>query len=121
MALELNIAEQARMQVAQSAETMATTVFWKMLMKALAVDEANVLAELDKYLATESHPDREEVMTLCLKWHARRAHRRLLEDNVSQARDFRKVLRDQVLQQFMDNPEQPVSEEVAGILLESEM
>jgi hypothetical protein len=100
---------------------MATTAFWKALTGAMKVHEANALAELDKYLDEEPHPDREEVMTLCLKWHARRAYRRLIVDNVEQALKYPALLRDQVLRQFMEDPEQPVSDDVRGMLLESEM
>ena len=98
MALSLSSTE-----LADSAERMASTEFWKQLMRILADDEANALIALERYLENEEHPDREEVMTLCLRWHARRVHRLLLLKNVQEARDYK-----------TDNQESEVGEQVYG-------
>lgn len=97
--------EQIHRLMVESATTMASTDYWKLLVKVLVNDEMNCLISLDNYLWEQAHPDREEVMTLCLKWHAIRRQRRLLLDNVREAR-----------LKFV--PEPPSSEEVETILKE---
>ena len=117
--MELNNQEKFWLELAASAEAMAGTDFWKRLVKAMAAHEANALVQLEQYLEKEEHPDREEVMTLCLKWDARRSFRRLLLANVEEAKSYRGRMKDQIMQQYMTNPEQPVSDEVAALMMET--
>lgn len=61
---------------------MAGTDCWKLLISEMEEYENRALERLGAYLADEVHPDREEVMTMCLKWHALRVHRNFLVGNV---------------------------------------
>lgn len=79
MAREINShSDQINMQLAESAKMVADSLIWKEVRSAIVNSEANCLIRLHNYLIDAEHPDREEVITLCLKWHAYRAIRRLL-------------------------------------------
>lgn len=93
-----NSLEQDALRKAESAETMASTDFWQELMGKLAGDEANCLLQLDDYLINELHPDREEVITLCLKWHAVRRHRLRMLDEVERARQMKTAFEESQLE-----------------------
>lgn len=87
--------EQVALRKAESAETMASTDAWKELMGQLAGDEASCLLRLYDYLIHEQHPDREEVITLCLDWKAVRQQRTRMEEKVEQARQLKRVLKEE--------------------------
>lgn len=91
--------------MAESAKTMAATDYWKLLKKVLLNDEFNSLVVLENYITSQEHPDREEIVSLCLKWYAQRRQRRLLLDNVEEAR-------------LVLTPEPPLSEEAEAVLQE---
>jgi hypothetical protein len=97
--------DQAQLFEAQSAETMAGTAYWKTLMGELAEEEAGALRSLADYLKHEPHPDREEVMTLCLKWFAAHDMRLSILRKVANVISFKSALK-KVLQQYIDEQEQ---------------
>jgi hypothetical protein len=101
----LTAEDQARVFEAQSAETMAGTAYWKTLMRELAEEEARALRSLADYLKHEPHPDREEVMTLCLKWFAAHDLRLNILRKVTNVISFKSALK-KVLQQYIDEQEQ---------------
>lgn len=96
--------EQIHRQMAESAMTMVSTDYWKLLTKVLVNDEMNLLVRLENYLA-EGAPDRDKAMMLCALWYAQRRQRRLLLANAYEAR-------------LKYAPEPPSSEEVESILKE---
>ena len=67
--------DQQIFQMADSATTMAATDFWKHLVALMVEQEADTLGRLYQYFKSEAHPDREEVMTLTLRWFAVKYHR----------------------------------------------
>jgi hypothetical protein len=101
----LSSEDQAQLFEAQSAETMAGTAYWKSLMRELAEEEAKSLRNLADYLKHEPHPDREEVMTLCLKWFASHDMRINILRKVANVISFKSALK-KVLQQYIDEQEQ---------------
>lgn len=92
--------EQVALRKAESVETMASTDAWKDLMGKLAGDEATWLIKLYDYLSNEQHPDREEVITLCLKWHSIRQIRTRMLDEVEQARQIKRMLEEPPIERF---------------------
>jgi len=116
--LTLSPDEKKRYELAQSIETMAGTDAWGRLLVAMTNLEAESVAKLEAYLDTEAHPDREEVMTMVLQWHARRAYRKMLLQNVEDAKDYRRELKMNILEQYAQNPQQPVAGDVVEMITE---
>ena len=99
--------DQAQLFEAQSAETMAGTAYWKKLMGELAEEEARDLRMLADYLKHEPHPDREEVMTLALKWFSNHDLRITLIRKVTNTISFKSTLK-KVLEQYLEDQERMV-------------
>src|SRR5215471_6569466 len=82
------IAAQKNIAFGESARLMSSTDYWKYLIGELDEKVEKALDDLAAYIDDEPHPDREEIITYCLKWHALRACRRLLLENVNAATNW---------------------------------
>ena len=116
--MELTKQEKDAFEMSQSILRMSSEAAWKEMTAALLAGEADQLTKLEMYLDSDPHPDREEVMSMCLRWYGVRMTRRILLRNVQEAKDFKKDLGKTLLQEFVKDQSQPVPEDLRDLLLE---